>query len=137
MITVMQLVRIFGILLLSFCPMAVSLYFYFSMVKRINELDKVCLLLKKVRQSLVFKAPNIDVYDFSHFSLNDYEMSLLKTFSDSCTSLNSSVLTENCDNLIALFNTKKENAAAEFLKKGKITAASGICAGIVLFILAI
>lgn len=117
--------------------MAVSLYFYFSMVKRINELDKVCLLLKKVRQSLVFKAPNIDVYDFSHFSLNDDEMSLLKTFSDSCTSLNSSVLTENCDNLIALFNTKKENAAAEFLKKGKITAASGICAGIVLFILAI
>lgn len=137
MITAMQLVRIFGMLLLSFCPMAVSLYIYFGMVKRVNELDKVCILLKNIRQSLVFKSPNDKEYDFSRFTLNEDEIYLLKTFVDSCTSLSSSVLIENCDNLIAQFNIKKENAAADFTKKGKITAASGICAGIVLFILAI
>ncbi len=123
--------------MISICPVIASLLSYRGMVKRITELQNVCNNLGRIKNMLIIKSSNrikkIEMYE----RLTEVESSELLQFSKNIETDNSAILIDQCNHLITLFNERNNKAQSDFLKKGKITAASGICIGIVIFILAI
>ena len=134
-ITPMQIFELFGILLISLCPILISVYIYYSLLRRIKAIKKARLNLEKIISLLYIKSGEFDDFDYDY--LNNNETSQLKNFHNSLVISNSSVITDNCSRLIKEFNEKEKLEIIEFNEKGKIVVSSGACIGVVLFVLLI
>ncbi len=133
----MSAVKTAGILLISLCPAIIAIAVYINMLRRINELKKLHSFIMEIKRSLALKSfefPNLE-RNFSML-LSD-ERKSLDLFISECATSNSDVLTGSCDNMLSFVKSRILKAENDFNKHGKTTAASGICIGIVIFILAI
>ena len=135
MITTMQIFELFGILLISLCPILISVYIYYSLLRRIKAIKKARLNLEKIISLLYIKSGEFDDFDYDY--LNNNETSQLKNFHNSLVISNSSVITDNCTRLINEFHEKEEKETKDFIQKGKMVISSGACIGIVAFVLLI
>ena len=130
-----QMIRLVGILLVSLCPIVVSLYIYISANKRIKSLNKARVNLEKILSLLSIKSGEFN--DFEYSFLNEIESLQLSTFFDGLTTSNSSLITDECNRLIKDFLEKEKNERNDFLQKGKIIVSTGATIGITVFILLI
>lgn len=135
MIIPMQMIRLTGILFISLCPIAMSLYIYFSAHKRITAIKNVRANLEKILSLLSIKSGNF--IDFNYQYLSNFESSQLKAFYDSLTTSNSSLITDDCNRLIKEFTEREKKEKDEFLQKGKIVVSTGASIGVTIFILLI
>lgn len=135
MIIPMQMIRLTGILFISLCPIAMSLYIYFSAHKRITAIKNVRANLEKILSLLSIKSGNF--IDFNYQYLSSFESSQLKAFYDSLTTSNSSLITDDCNRLIKEFTEREKKEKDEFLQKGKIVVSTGASIGVTIFILLI
>lgn len=130
-----QMIRLVGILLVSLCPIVVSLYIYISANKRIKSLNKARVNLEKILSLLSIKSGEFNDFDYSF--LNEIESLQLNTFFDGLTTSNSSLIINECNRLIKDFLEKEKNERNDFLQKGKIIVSTGATIGITVFILLI
>ena len=130
-----QMIRLVGILLVSLCPIVVSLYIYISANKRIKSLNKARVNLEKILSLLSIKSGEFNDFDYSF--LNEIESLQLSTFLDGLTTSNSSLIIDECNRLIKDFLEKEKNERNDFLQKGKIIVSTGATIGITVFILLI
>lgn len=130
-----QMIRLVGILLVSLCPIVVSLYIYISANKRIKSLNKARVNLEKILSLLSIKSGEFNDFDYSF--LNEIESLQLSTFFDGLTTSNSSLIINECNRLIKDFLEKEKNERNDFLQKGKIIVSTGATIGITVFILLI
>lgn len=130
-----QMIRLVGILLVSLCPIVVSLYIYISENKRIKSLNKARVNLEKILSLLSIKSGEFNDFDYSF--LNEIESLQLSTFFDGLTTSNSSLIIDECNRLIKDFLEKEKNEHNDFLQKGKIIVSTGATIGITVFILLI
>ena len=130
-----QMIRLVGILLVSLCPIVVSLYIYISANKRIKSLNKARVNLEKILSLLSIKSGEFNDFDYSF--LNEIESLQLNTFFDGLTTSNSSLIIDECNRLIKDFLEKEKNERNDFLQKGKIIVSTGATIGITVFILLI
>ncbi|MBQ5890148.1 MAG: hypothetical protein IIW73_04255 [Clostridia bacterium] len=130
-----QMIRLVGILLVSLCPIVVSLYIYISANKRIKSLNKARVNLEKILSLLSIKSGEFNDFDYSF--LNEIESLQLSTFFDGLTTSNSSLIIDECNRLIKDFLEKEKNERNDFLQKGKIIVSTGATIGITVFILLI
>lgn len=135
MIIPMQMIRLTGILFISLCPIAMSLYIYFSAHKRITAIKNVRMNLEKILSLLSIKSGNF--IDFNYQYLSNFESSQLKAFYDSLTTSNSSLITDDCNRLIKEFTEREKKEKDDFLQKGKIVVSTGASIGVTIFILLI
>lgn len=135
MIIHMQMIRLTGILFISLCPIAMSLYIYFSAHKRITAIKNVRVNLEKILSLLSIKSGNF--IDFNYQYLSNFESSQLKAFYDSLTTSNSSLITDDCNRLIKEFTEREKKEKDDFLQKGKIVVSTGASIGVTIFILLI
>lgn len=135
MIIHMQMIRLTGILFISLCPIAMSLYIYFSAHKRITAIKNVRMNLEKILSLLSIKSGNF--IDFNYQYLSNFESSQLKAFYDSLTTSNSSLITDDCNRLIKEFTEREKKEKDDFLQKGKIVVSTGASIGVTIFILLI
>ena len=73
-----QMIRLVGILLVSLCPIVVSLYIYISANKRIKSLNKARVNLEKILSLLSIKSGEFNDFDYSF--LNEIESFQTVTF---------------------------------------------------------
>lgn len=130
-----QMIRLVGILLVSLCPIVVSLYIYISANKRIKSLNKARVNLEKILSLLSIKSGEFNDFDYSF--LNEIESLQLSTFFDGLTTSNSSLIIDECNRLVKDFLEKEKNERNDFLQKGKIIVSTGATIGITVFILLI
>ena len=130
-----QMIRLVGILLVSLCPIVVSVYIYISANKRIKSLNKARVNLEKILSLLSIKSGEFNDFDYSF--LNEIESLQLSTFFDGLTTSNSSLIINECNRLIKDFLEKEKNERNDFLQKGKIIVSTGATIGITVFILLI
>lgn len=130
-----QMIRLVGILLVSLCPIVVSLYIYISANKRIKSLNKARVNLEKILSLLSIKSGEFNDFDYSF--LNEIESLQLSAFFDGLTTSNSSLIIDECNRLIKDFLEKEKNERNDFLQKGKIIVSTGATIGITVFILLI
>ena len=135
MILPMQIIRILGILLISLCPIFVSVYIYLSKYKRIKAIKNTRINLEKIMSLIHIKSGAFDDFDYNF--LNEDEAFRLKNFHYSLTTSNSSLITDNCTRLINEFHKKEEKETKDFIQKGKMVISSGACIGIIAFVLLI
>lgn len=135
MIIPMQMIRLTGILFISLCPIAMSLYIYFSAHKRIMAIKNVRMNLEKILSLLSIKSGNF--INFNYQYLSDIESSQLKSFYDSLTTSNSSLITDDCNRLIKEFTEREKKEKDDFSQKGKIVVSTGASIGVTIFILLI
>ena len=102
-----QMIRLVGILLVSLCPIVVSLYIYISANKRIKSLNKARVNLEKILSLLSIKSGEFNDFDYSF--LNEIESLQLSTFFDGLTTSNSSLIINECNRLIKDFLEKEKN----------------------------
>lgn len=131
----MQMIRLVGILLISVCPIFVSLFIYFSSHKRIIAIKNARVNLEKILSLLSIKSGKFTDFDYRY--LNDNEASQLRAFFDDLTTLNSSLITDECNRLIKEFTEKEKNERNDFLQKGKVIVSTGATIGVTVFILLI
>ena len=133
----MSIVKTFGVLLISLCPAFITIMLYINMIKRINQLEyakETVSHIKRLLQIKVLKMPEINK---NLTMLTDEEVSLFYNFLTDCSQNSSDILIGSCENLLSFFDQRLTMARSDFNKHGKITVSSGICLGIVIFILAI
>lgn len=135
MIIPMQMIRLTGILFISLCPIAMSLYINFSAHKRITAIKNARVNLEKILSLLSIKSGNF--IDFNYQYLSNFESSQLKAFYDSLTTSNSSLITDDCNRLIKEFTEREKKEKDDLLQKGKIVVSTGASIGVTIFILLI
>ena len=124
-----------GIVLISLCPVSISLYIYYSLCRRIKSIKKVCRDLEGISCLLYIKSGEFQPFDYDF--LNKSEIAVLNNFYNSLTSSNSSLITNECSRLKNEFNNIEKIENDNLLQKGKIVLSFGICIGITIFILLI
>ncbi len=123
--------------MISLCPAVIGLSVYFNKLRRLGELAAIQKEINAVRQSVTIKNGCIPTLSSKYGFLNINERKMLEQFLSQCSTSNSDVILCASDNLIEYFKRCYEEENADFSKRGKVTAVSGICIGLVMFILAI
>ena len=133
----MLIIKTFGVLLISLCPAFFTIMLYINMVKRINQLKYAKETVSKIKQLLLIKSFKMPEINKNLNMLTDEEYSLFCSFLNDCSQTGSDMLMGSCENLILFFDQRLIVAINDFNKRGKIIVSSGVCIGIVIFILAI
>lgn len=137
MIIHMLTVKIVGIIFISLCPAMIAMYVYLGMIKRINELEKLYNFVLNIKQYIELKSLYTLKANVKFSTLLADEKSSLDNLLNECSVSNSEILINTCDIFLNLIKRRREQAEEDFSKRGKVTAATGICLGITIFILAI
>ncbi|MBQ3563509.1 MAG: hypothetical protein IJA21_02750 [Clostridia bacterium] len=98
-------------------------------------IKNVRMNLEKILSLLSIKSGNF--INFNYQYLSDIESSQLKSFYDSLTTSNSSLITDDCNRLIKEFTEREKKEKDDFSQKGKIVVSTGASIGVTIFILLI